>query len=464
MATLPPYALHRAVILRDYDVLQRLLDNPPPGLDLDERDAAGNPALHYAAHLGYRDIVTLLLEKGADVTRKNAALWSGLQEALAARHSDIVRDLLNAMNKKLTVEYEKRLPNLLALLNKMPDFYMELKWEFHSWVPLVSRMCPSDDYKIWKKGDNLRIDTTLVGFENMKWIRGDISFIFKGNEGGLIYVLDHKKKNMQKLSMNPAKPIETTDREVSGFMRTTTLTRASPITDKVKFTPVKTWLGYEKTEKIGDDAWEAKVYNVTGFDLKILNRKRRQVEKSESPEELIKSRDAHISELMEKHDKPTTKPTGLIWDYETASEKTKSFKGTVWISKEFPRTTEELMPIFEILSPSQKHFDKLNSFISMKMPESGFPVKLEIPVYPTVSGTVTFITHVETEVDQSNFTIPDYEVTNLFNNNNNYEQKSDGDTDKENFNPLEHSQEEEEEEEEHINSQEERDDDEAGLA
>lgn len=27
----------------------------------------------------------------------------------------------------------ERRPNLLAGLNKMQDFYMELKWDFHSW-------------------------------------------------------------------------------------------------------------------------------------------------------------------------------------------------------------------------------------------------------------------------------------------------------------------------------------------
>jgi hypothetical protein len=32
--------------------------------------------------------------------------------------------------------------------------------------------------------------------------------------------------------------------------------------------------------------------------------------------------------------------------------------------------------IFEILAPTQKHFQKLNTFISMKMPSAGFPVKV----------------------------------------------------------------------------------------
>lgn len=49
-------------------------------------------------------------------------------------------------------------------------------------VPLVSRILPSDICKIYKSGSNIRLDTTLVDFSDMRWERGDISFIFKGDE------------------------------------------------------------------------------------------------------------------------------------------------------------------------------------------------------------------------------------------------------------------------------------------
>jgi hypothetical protein len=49
-------------------------------------------------------------------------------------------------------------------------------------VPFVSGLCPSDTYKIWKKGMNVRIDTTLLGFEKLKWLRGNASIIFNVNQ------------------------------------------------------------------------------------------------------------------------------------------------------------------------------------------------------------------------------------------------------------------------------------------
>lgn len=47
-------------------------------------------------------------------------------------------------------------------------------------VPLMSRLCPSDVYKVYKRGSNVRIDTTLLGFDHTTWQRGDRSYIFKG--------------------------------------------------------------------------------------------------------------------------------------------------------------------------------------------------------------------------------------------------------------------------------------------
>lgn len=49
-------------------------------------------------------------------------------------------------------------------------------------VPLVSRILPSDVCKIHKSGCSIRLDTTLVDFSDMRWERGDISFIFRGDK------------------------------------------------------------------------------------------------------------------------------------------------------------------------------------------------------------------------------------------------------------------------------------------
>jgi ankyrin repeat protein len=55
------FPLHRAVIQRNILEVESLLD---AGADINERDAAGIPPLHYAIHLGYVDVMSFLLKKG----------------------------------------------------------------------------------------------------------------------------------------------------------------------------------------------------------------------------------------------------------------------------------------------------------------------------------------------------------------------------------------------------------------
>lgn len=69
-------------------------------------------------------------------------------------------------------------------------------------VPLVSKVCPSDVYRVWKRGESLRVDTTLLGFEHMTWQRGRRSYIFKGE--GLVLA----PQNNPGTHTNPRSPIE----------------------------------------------------------------------------------------------------------------------------------------------------------------------------------------------------------------------------------------------------------------
>ena len=48
-----------------------------------------------------------------------------------------------------------------------------MNWTFKSWLPLVNKLMPTDDVKLWKRGSSLRMDSTLLGFSGTKWKRGE---------------------------------------------------------------------------------------------------------------------------------------------------------------------------------------------------------------------------------------------------------------------------------------------------
>lgn len=68
-------------------------------------------------------------------------------------------------------------------------------------MPLVSRILPSDICRIHKRGSSIRLDTTLVDFNDMRWERGDISFLFNGDRKPnlSLTVLDNKAELYQRV-------------------------------------------------------------------------------------------------------------------------------------------------------------------------------------------------------------------------------------------------------------------------
>lgn len=74
-------------------------------------------------------------------------------------------------------------------------------------------------------------------------------------------------------------------------------------------------------------------------------------------------------------------------------------------SSDFPLSVDMLLNVLEVIAPF-KHFSKLRDFITLKLP-TGFPVKVEIPILPTVTAKITF-QHFEfkNDISKSLFTIP----------------------------------------------------------
>ena len=66
----------------------------------------------------------------------------------------------------------------------------------------------------------------------------------------------------------------------------------------------------------------------------------------------------------------------LLYKSETVREMSKTFSGTVYLTKQFPRSIEDILPIIEILMPRREHFAKLNAILTSRFPQKMFPVKI----------------------------------------------------------------------------------------
>jgi len=116
-----------------------------------------------------------------------------VQEAVSTGNSELIKLIMTYRDYQRTTARTNGIPDLLNKLKQAPDFYVEMKWEFTSWIPLISKACPSDVYKVYKSGSNVRIDTTLIGFNGTTWERGNRSYIFQATQDGsaTIIEIDH---------------------------------------------------------------------------------------------------------------------------------------------------------------------------------------------------------------------------------------------------------------------------------
>jgi len=434
----PPasYDLHQAVFRNDLPALSGLLRGAGEAkAEVEQKDMHGNTALHLAVMLGRRECVQLLLAHAAPVKLKNSEGWSPLAEAISYGDRQTIASLLRRLKQQAKSEMDKRKPEMIDGLKNLGDFSLELKWDFSSWVPLVSRILPSDICKISKRGSSVRLDTTLVDFTEMRWERGDITFLYRGEEKGdkSLCVLDNKARVFQWVRHQESE-MEFED-EVDLLM-SSDIVAAQISTKPITFTREKAgWIWKEdRAEQLGK--FQADFYTVNGMVLE--SRKRRE---HLSDEDLQKNRaiidsfskgnpgpgdsDNHPPEVKRRESLAPPAGPNMTWEEYSkcpagqppllarrvvSKTSSKHFKATVAMSEEFPMKVDMLLAVLEVIAPQFKHFNKLRDFVKLKLPP-GFPIQVNLPVLPTVSAKVTFTDFTwmqegDADMDQAKFEIP----------------------------------------------------------
>ncbi|XP_053205259.1 ankyrin repeat domain-containing protein 13C-like [Panonychus citri] len=404
------YPLHKSVFIND---LKRIPQFLKPRY-INAKDIHGNTPLHLAVMLGHKECIQLLLAHGAPVKVKNSQGWSPLAEAISYGDRQTITCLLRKLKKQSREAMEIRRPDLIRALNSIGNFSMKLKWDFQSWVPLVSRYLPSDVCTIQKKGCNIRLDTTLVDFSDMKWERGDISFVFMGDAkpSQSLTVMDNKMKVYQRLRYEESE-VEIED-EVDILM-SQDIVAAQMSTKSITFTRAQSgWLFREdKTEMVGP--FMADFYYIGGLYLESRKRREHLTSEDLQRNRAILENFAHGavtgSMAVDPYPEPPPRRRSLpppskctvTWDEYIncpsgelpnlgreikCKGSTKAYKATLAMDEQFPLSVESLLNVLEVIAPF-KHFRKLREFVQMKLPP-GFPVKLDIPIPPFVTARITF--------------------------------------------------------------------------
>ncbi|XP_022997636.1 uncharacterized protein LOC111492510 [Cucurbita maxima] len=299
---------HLAVIRRDYASLQCIVASLPQlakagevnteeeslsaelqadavSASIDRRDVPGRETpLHLAVRLRDPISAEILMGAGADWSLQNEYGWNALQEAVCTREETIAMIIARHYQPLAWAKWCRRLPRIIASAARIREFYMEITFHFESSViPFIGRIAPSDTYRIWKRGSNLRADMTLAGFDGFRIQRSDQTFLFLG-EGyssedgnvklspGSLIVLAHKEKEITNALEGAG--VQPTEAEVAHevtLMSQTNMYRPGIDVTQAELVPHLNWRRQERTEMVGN--WKAKIYDMPHVMVSVKSRR-----------------------------------------------------------------------------------------------------------------------------------------------------------------------------------------------
>ncbi|KAL3656896.1 hypothetical protein V7S43_018235 [Phytophthora oleae] len=241
---------------------------------LEARDARGNRALHLALKFAHRNataIVKTLLDAGARVRSRDTEGWKAIHHAVVSENDDVLRLLIRREKEQAPALLQKKIDDICPRLAEVPNFYCEMLVDVSTWIPGVSRWLPSDTVKIWKADQDIRFDVSLVGFENGKWDRGDLSFLLLGSEKKFL-CLDNEAKTCTDLLKLDSELTEADLDRMVHFLMTTSIVTTAFDASNVTFEKKCSW--FSSTPMLQDiGCWKnTRVVDMAGVEASLRYR------------------------------------------------------------------------------------------------------------------------------------------------------------------------------------------------
>lgn len=291
-------------------------------------------------------------------------------------------------------------------------------------VPLMSRVAPSDTYKVYKSGSRVRIDTTLLGFDNTSWKRGNRSYIFTGDKDCATFI--EIDRDLEEYSIEQLRGVDEDIHGIAPSKESIQFRLSSPVVntavdfENISFERNKSGLwGWmrsgDKTESI--NGYECKVFSadninfVTRTRMDHLDEESSRARNSRTPLGFVLGISDNPSPTTEEQNLAPPSPIHQTEQPVKAEEyftdtdlgerdvgrpkkittKVQKFKANLWLSDTFPINLQsQVLPILNLMSNvASPHVNKLKDFITMQLP-AGFPVKIEIPLFHLINAVVTF--------------------------------------------------------------------------
>lgn len=431
LAKVDPLEMHRAVFTRNMSRIEELLSSEEM-IYFDVLDCHHNTPLMLSVKLGFSEIAGFLLKKGSSINRVSDNRFTLIDEVLlSCRDNVVLREIYLIIQKSAWAKWLNNIePAIIETFPNLPDFRMEIlvKLEGNFLVnSLVSYFTPSETYRIWKKGNRMRLDFTIKGFsETMVAKRGNLSLVLLPTTREDYCVskykllkLDHDKKTVKNMLDKLNKPAEA---EIHAFVTklldTTSASasggsggdgdnnkhsgieniKARTDSENIEFYIARDFFGWARTERLFGE-WDCKLWHGA---MKVQAKK---VSKDGNPETSVSyssyfspsycvfpAADSSSSKLTssssEDERNETTfdegeggedgnegsegevsllPPSSLAEDGKSyVKEKTvlnRKVVSTLWLSDEIPLTFKDLMPIFEIIGLQDERMESFQSLM-----------------------------------------------------------------------------------------------------